>query len=37
MEMKMDSPEWKAAAEKVSKRRYQQCLDSLEALIDRYY
>jgi hypothetical protein len=41
MEMKMGiasrwvpkSPEWKAAAEKVSKRRYQRCLDNLEALI----
>lgn len=41
MEMKMgivsrwvpESTEWKAAAEKVSKRRYQRCLDSLEGLI----
>ena len=41
MEMKMgivsrwvpDSLEWKAAAEKVSKRRYQRCLDNLEGLI----
>lgn len=27
------SLEWKAAAEKVSKRQYQRCLDSLEGLI----
>jgi hypothetical protein len=41
MEMKMgivtrwvpESLEWKAAAEKVSKRRYQRCLDNLEGLI----
>ena len=41
MEMKMgivsrwvpDSLEWKAAAEKVSKRQYQRCLDNLEGLI----
>jgi hypothetical protein len=41
MEMKMgivirwapDSLEWKAAAEKVTMRRYQRCLDSLEGLI----
>lgn len=41
MEMKMgivarwapDSLEWKAAAEKVSMRQYQRCLDSLEGLI----
>jgi hypothetical protein len=41
MELKMgiatrwvpDSLEWKAAAEKVSKRQYQRCLDSLEGLI----
>ena len=41
MEMKMgivarwkpDSLEWKAASEKVSMRRYQRCLDSLEGLI----
>lgn len=28
-----DSLEWKAAAEKVSMRRYQRCLDTLEGLI----